>query len=112
MKESRYMASTELNQLMWLSAGVQALEIILKDASTQNKDWRRWLSTAKTYMHKVIDDRMCKLDSAEKVKVVRRIERTAIKVAHYDDFRYDKSDSEPQLLRLSSGRRGQGLPKT
>ncbi len=29
MKESRYMASTELNQLMWLSAGVQALEIIL-----------------------------------------------------------------------------------
>lgn len=34
MKESRYMASTELNQLMWLSAGVQALEIILKDAST------------------------------------------------------------------------------
>lgn len=100
MKESRYMASTELNQLMWLSAGVQALEIILKDASTQNTDWRRWLSTAKTYMHKVIDDRMCKLDSAEKVKVVRRIERTAIKVAHYDDFRYDKSDSE-RLVTIS-----------
>lgn len=100
MKESRYMASTELNQLMWLSAGVQALEIILKDASTQNKDWRRWLSTAKTYMHKVIDDRMCKLDSAEKVKVVRRIERTAIKVAHYDDFRYDKSDSIPGYINI------------
>ena len=30
MKESRYMASTELNQLMWLSAAVQALEKILK----------------------------------------------------------------------------------
>lgn len=37
MKESRYMASTELNQLIWLSASVQALEKILKDASTQNK---------------------------------------------------------------------------
>lgn len=100
MKESRYMASTELNQLMWLSASVQALEIILKDTSTQNKGWRRWLSTAKTYMHKVIDDRMSKLDPVERVKVVRRIERTAIKVAHYDDFRYDKSDSE-RLVTIS-----------
>lgn len=31
------MASTELNQLMWLSAGVQALEIILKDASARRE---------------------------------------------------------------------------
>lgn len=38
MKESRYMASTELNQLMWLSAAVQAFEKILKDDSTTNKD--------------------------------------------------------------------------
>ena len=100
MKESRYMASTELNQLMWLSASVQALEKILKDASTQNKSWRRWLSMAKTYTHKVINDRMSKLDPVEEVKVVRRIEKTAIKVAHYDDFRYDRSDSE-RLVTIS-----------
>lgn len=100
MKESRYMASTELNQLMWLSAAVQALEKILKDDSTQNKSWRRWLSMAKTYTHKVINDRMSKLDPVEEVKVVRRIEKTAIKVAHYDDFRYDRSDSE-RLVTIS-----------
>lgn len=100
MKESRYMASTELNQLMWLSAAVQALGKILEDDSTQNKSWRRWLSMAKTYTHKVINDRMSKLDPVEEVKVVRRIEKTAIKVAHYDDFRYDRSDSE-RLVTIS-----------
>lgn len=92
MKESPYMASSELNQLMWLSAGIQALGIILEDASTVNKAWRRWLKTGQSYMRKVVNERMEKLDEVEKVKVVRRIHQTAIKVAHYDDFRVDKSD--------------------
>lgn len=92
MKESPYMASSEMNQLMWLSAAIQALGIILEDQTTVNKSWRRWLKTAQDNMQKVVDDRMDKLSDLEEPKVVRRIKQTQIKVAHYDDFRVDKSD--------------------
>lgn len=97
MKESRYMASTELNELMWLSGTVQAIEKILEDETTKNKDWRRWLATSKTYLHKVINDRMGKLDPLESAKVIRRAEKIKIKIAHYDDFRVDKSDTERKV---------------
>lgn len=97
MKESRYMASTELNQLMWLSTAVQVIKKILDDETTKNKDWRRWLSTSKTYIRKVIENRMEKLDALETEKVVRRVEKIKIKVAHYDDFRVDKSDTDRKI---------------
>lgn len=48
MKQAPYMAATELQQLMWLSAFVQALENILADKSTVDKDWRKWLKLAGT----------------------------------------------------------------
>lgn len=97
MKESKYMASKELNQLMWLSAAVQSIEKILEDETTKNKDWRRWMATSKTYLRKVIDDRLRKLDPLETVKVMRRVTKIAIKVAHYDDFRVDKTDMERRV---------------
>lgn len=97
MKESRYMASKELNELMWLSAAIQCVALILEDATTVNKSWRRWLSTGKTYLQKVVDDRMTKLDEVEQVKVMRRVQSIKIKVAHYDDFRVDKSDTNRKI---------------
>lgn len=92
MKESRYMASKELNELMWLSAAIQSVALILENEVTTNKVWRRWLATGKTYLQKVVDDRMTKLDEVEQVKVMRRVHSIKIKVGHYDDFRVDKSD--------------------
>ena len=38
MKHAPYMASAELNQLMWLSSVVQIMERILDDATTTDKD--------------------------------------------------------------------------
>lgn len=92
MKHAPYMASTELNQLMWLSAFVQAMEKILKDETTTDKQWRRWLKTASSYVMKVADARICDLDQKEKVKVARRIEQIGIKVYSHDDYRVDKDD--------------------
>ena len=92
MKQAPYMASTELKQLMWLSAIVQALENVLSDPATTNKDWRKWLKTAASYTSKVIDARLEALDDMEKKKVSRRATSIGIKVYSYDDARVDKDD--------------------
>lgn len=97
MKESRYMASKELNELMWLSAAIQSIALILENEATKNKSWRRWLSTGRSYLQKVVDDRMTKLDPVEEVKVHRRVKAIKIKVAHYDDFRVDGSDFDRKI---------------
>ncbi len=65
MKQAPYMASTELKQLMWLSANVQMLESILQDPTTKDKDWRKWLKTAASYTSKVINARVEALDGSE-----------------------------------------------
>lgn len=92
MKQAPYMASTELKQLMWLSAIVQALENILSDPTTTNKDWRKWLKTAASYTSKVIDARLEVLDDVEQKKVHRRATSIGIKIYSYDDARVDKDD--------------------
>lgn len=92
MKHSPYMASTELNQLMWLSAFEQAMQKILEDPTTTDKNWRKWLKTAGSYIDKVTNQRIADLDAKEKVKVARRILQIGIKVYSYDDHRVDKDD--------------------
>lgn len=92
MKQAPYMANTELQQLMWLSAFEQALENILADKSTVDKEWRKWLKLAGTYTAKVIDARVEALDKLEQVKLERRVKKLGIKVYSYDDARVDKDD--------------------
>lgn len=93
MKHAPYMASAELNQLMWLSTIVQVAERILGDPSTTDKDWRKWLKTIKSYTTKIIDARIADLDEREKLKVARRSKSIGIKVYSYDDARVDNSDN-------------------
>lgn len=93
MKHAPYMASTELNQLMWLSTIVQVAERILADPSTTDKDWRKWLKTIKSYTTKIVDARIADLDELEKKKVARRSKNLGIKVYSYDDARVDNSDN-------------------
>ena len=93
MKHSPYMASAEFNQLMWLSAFVQAMERILEDPTTTDKNWRKWIKTASSYVTKVTDARIKDLDKKELPKVARRVQQTGIKVYSYDDHRVDKDDN-------------------
>lgn len=93
MKHAPYMASAELNQLMWLSSVVQIMEHILDDATTTDKDWRKYMKTIKSYAGKIIDARIADLDELEKKKVARRSQNIGIKVYSYDDARVDKDDN-------------------
>lgn len=93
MKHAPYMASAELNQLMWLSSVVQIMERILEDAATTDKDWRKYMKTIKSYAGKIIDARIADLDELEKKKVARRSQNIGIKVYSYDDARVDKDDN-------------------
>lgn len=93
MKEAPYMASAEMKQLMWLSASVQAVEKILEDPTTTNKDWRKWLKVSATYLHKVVNARLGTLDDMEVKKVLRRVQKIGIKVYSYDDARVDNDDN-------------------
>lgn len=66
MKHAPYMASAELNQLMWLSSVVQIMERILDDATTTDKDWRKYMKTIKSYAGKIIDARPIWMSSKRK----------------------------------------------
>ena len=90
MKKAPYMAYNELKQLMWLSAFVQAMEVIIETTSVPEWNWR--LKTIKTHLTKIIAERQAVLDPKEEQKVIRRAKNTGIKVYSYDDFRVDKDD--------------------
>lgn len=92
MKHAPYMASTEFQQLMWLSSIVQIVESVLKDSATTDKNWRKWLKTIGSYASKVIDSRIADLDELEKKKVARRANDVRIKVYSRDDARIDNED--------------------
>lgn len=95
MKKSTYMAYNEMQQVMWLSAFVQATEKII--ATTTVPEWVRRLKTIKTHLGKIIDERIAELDPKERVKVERRANNTGIKVYSYDDARVDKDDFNRQV---------------
>lgn len=95
MKKSTYMAYNEMQQLMWLSAFVQATEKII--ATTTVPEWTRRLKTIRTHLGKLIDERMAELDPKERMKVGRRATNTGIKVYSYDDARVDKDDFGRQV---------------
>lgn len=90
MKKAPYMASAEMQQLMWLSAMVQMVERITEN--TKEKDWLEKLKNIETLTNELIGERLLLLDEKEKKKVERRATHLAIKVYGYDDVRVDKSD--------------------
>ncbi len=92
MKHSTYMASAETQQLMWISAMRQMLEIIIE--TTQDKAWLRKFKTCDTYLKTIIDERLNDLEKMECEKFMRRIKNIHIKVAATDDFRVEKDDWE------------------
>jgi len=84
------MAAAEMQQLMWLSAFVQAFDKMIP--TTEVPEWLRRLKTMKTFAKKLIEERMGCLDPVEEKKVLRRSQHTGIKVYSYDDARVDKDD--------------------
>lgn len=90
MKKSQYMASAEMQQFMWLSAFVQAMDEIIK--TTDIPEWNRRFKTIRTYLKKTIAERMACMDKVEEKKVLRRAQNMGIKVYSYDDARVDKDD--------------------
>lgn len=92
MKKAPYMASAEMQQLMWLSAMVQMVERITE--TTKERDWLDKLKNIETLTNELIGERLLLLDEKEKKKVERRATHLAIKVYGYDDVRVDKSDHD------------------
>lgn len=92
MKKAPYMASAEMQQLMWLSAMVQMVERITE--TTKERDWLDKLKDIETLTNELIGERLLLLDEKEKKKVERRATHLAIKVYGYDDVRVDKSDHD------------------
>lgn len=90
MKKSTYMAYNEMQQFMWLSAFVQAIDKIIE--TTTVPEWTRRLKTIRTHLRTLIDERKEELDPQEEQKVIRRAKNTGIKVYSYDDARVDKDD--------------------
>lgn len=90
MNHAGYMAKSQLDEYMWLSAARQMFERIL--ATTEDKGWRQKIKTCDTLIDKVIKERWCYLDTVEQKKIWRRIQQIKIKVYAYDDARVDKED--------------------
>ena len=90
MKKSAYLAAAEMQQFMWLSAFVQAMDEMIK--TTDVPEWNRRFKTIRTYLKKTIAERMDSLDKVEEKKVLRRANNMGIKVYSYDDARVDRDD--------------------
>lgn len=95
MDHAKHMATNQLNEYMWLSAVRQIFERILK--TTKDKNWRKKIKTADTYMDKIIMERWNDLDPLEQKKVWRRIQSIKIKVYAYDDARVDRDDFDREM---------------